>query len=715
MLMVGVVADGYAERSFLGGLQDPLPDGYVLKMPRGSRIGGVVQDPSGQPIAGANILIWFHSSRNPQRETPGFPGEVTFATTDRAGHWTFGSAPTNGDFGIAIDHPDFPKASFRNDGDAHILPDAATLKLDDLHNGKAVLVLKTGLTLRGVVSDQDGYNVAGAKVRSQEGREVLTAADGSFALPALTPGEIFVTIAADGLAPQRMAVQMASDTAPLAVQLKPGAILRVRIFDETGSPMPKATVDLDKWQGPNTLAWGGLTDADGRVVWNSAPPEPMTFSVMKDGYLTLRHIPLPADGKEHTLSMNPQPTVAGRVTDAETKQPIASFRAIPGKEPLAAVLGTNGQFKLAFSENRVDFTVRIEADGYEPATWDPTEENTNHVTHDFELRKTPPAEAIQGVVLLPDGSPLAGAQVALATKSGVIELGRAGFIDMDDSALTRTGADGRFSFASGVAARAVAAVHQEGFGSVLITGTNHLVSIQLQPWGRVEGVLRLATKSNAGQPILLAAPPGPGSEDTVKLSLNVYMTKTDEQGNFAFEQAPPGQYNLYMAILHEPYSHQTPVQIPPGATAVVQIGGTGAILAGRLVFSKPGQTIDWPKWLLMPILQTKLPEPPGISGQARNEWWTKYSESEEGRARIRAVRTYGLDVRADGAFTVEGVPPGDYNLRGTLIDAPVNLSRGEFGRTIGSFQQDVNVPQPGEGQSNGRIDLGSVTVQSEHP
>jgi hypothetical protein len=74
-----------------------------------------------------------------------------------------------------------------------------------------------------------------------------------------------------------------------------------------------------------------------------------------------------------------------------------------------------------------------------------------------------------------------------------------------------------------------------------------------------------------------------------------------------------------------------------------------------------------------------------------------------------------LDVRADGAFTVEGVPPGDYNLRGTLIDAPVNLSRGEFGRTIGSFQQDVNVPQPGEGQSNGRIDLGSVTVQSEHP
>ena len=63
------------------------------------------------------------------------------------------------------------------------------------------------------------------------------------------------------------------------------------------------------------------------------------------------------------------------------------------------------------------------------------------------------------------------------------------------------------------------AVHPEGFGSVLITGTNRSVSIQLQPWGRIEGVLRLTTKPNAGQQILLAAPPGPGLEETLSLNL----------------------------------------------------------------------------------------------------------------------------------------------------------------------------------------------------
>ncbi|MGO9204204.1 MAG: sigma-70 family RNA polymerase sigma factor [Limisphaerales bacterium] len=716
LVSVGVVAEGYAERSVVGAGPKPMPESYVLKVPRGSSIGGVVQDESGQPVAGAGIQVSFYgtgdaSIREFQRERPGLLNEDIVATTDSAGSWIFGSAPTNGDFNLAVTHPAFPTANFQIDDDPRRSPGVGTLKLEDLRAGAAVLVLKAGLTLRGVVTDEYGYRLAGAKVRHgrffSEGHGVATDGDGSFALPALPAGENTITITADRFAPQRIQVQMDSNTAPLAVQLKPGAVLRLRVLDEVGSPVPNARVGLERWQGPNTLEWGGLTDSSGCIEWDSAPLEPISFSVLKDGYFTSRNNTLLADGQEHALTLHPQLTVAGRVTDAQTKQPVAFFKAIPDPYRNETTYGTNGQFELTFTESSQPLVVRIEADGYEPAASQPLAAGATNMTCDFELKRHIPEEAVEGVVLLPDGNAAAGAEVALRCEHPVV-LGKAGLVNPDDSTATHAGADGHFSFKAGLAARAVVAVHQQGFASLPITPTNHSVSMQLQPWGRIEGVLRLATQPNSGQPISLSAALGPGGEETVGLSLGAYTTETDEQGNFVFDQAPPGQFNLYLAK-PVPSSHVTPVQIQPGATTVVQIGGTGAILSGRLALSKPGQVIDWSKQLIFPTLQTKLPIPAGLSPPAQAEWHRKYSESEEGRA----ARNYPLDVRADGAFTVEDVPPGDYELSGQLSDAAVDLPRRFVGHIIGSFQQDVTVPQPADGQSTGKIDLGAVTVQSQ--
>jgi len=719
MVSVGVVADGYVETSVVGGEPRPLPDHYVLKIPRGSRIGGVVEDESGQPVADAAIQVSFYgtgdsSSREFQRERPGLlDDDIIAATTDQAGHWTFTSCSSNGDFFIDVRHPAFPSANFHNDDDPRFSPDQVTLKLDDLHAGAAVLVLKAGLTLRGTVTDQNGYHITGAKVSHEEffpeSHTVATESDGSFTIPALNAGPNTITVMAEGFAPQRIQVQMSSNTAPLDVQLKPGALLRLRVLDHTGAPIPNARVGLEGWQGPNTLGWGGLTDASGRLTWNSAPLEPITFSVLKDGYFTSRQDTLTADGQEHTITLRPQLTVVGRVTDASTKQPIPSFKAIPNADRSEAAYGTNGLFQLTFTEFSQPLSVRIEADGYTSATSQPLDPSSTNATCDFELKREASEDAIQGVVLLPDGSAAAGVQVALCGEEAV-EMGKSRLLTSDRSVITETDADGHFSFKAGLAGHAVLAVHRQGFASVPVTSERHSLSIQLQPWGRIEGVLRLTTEPNSGQPITLGAP-GVGMEDTVRLSLGAYTTKTDEQGNFVFDQAPPGQFNLYVTQLGAAYGHQTPVQIQPGATTVVQIGCTGDILSGRLVFSKPGRSIDWSKQLLIPTLQTKLPYPPELSGLARAQWYQKYQATEEGRARIRAVCTYPLVVQPDGAFTVEGVPPGEYELRGQLSDATVDISRGKLGRTIASFQQDVTVPPPADGASVERIDLGAILVQ----
>ena len=85
-----------------------------------------------------------------------------------------------------------------------------------------------------------------------------------------------------------------------------------------------------------------------------------------------------------------------------------------------------------------------------------------------------------------------------------------------------------------MAARAVVAVAQPGFAIVSITPTNHSVSMQLQPWGRIEGALRLATQPNSGQQILLSAPPGPGQEETLSLSLGCLHGKNRRGGELRF-------------------------------------------------------------------------------------------------------------------------------------------------------------------------------------
>ena len=436
LVFVGVVGEGFAETSVVGGGPKPLADSYVLKVPRGTSIGGVVQDEAGQPVAGAGIQVSFNngdsSAREFQRERPGLLNEDAVATTDSAGRWRFGSCSSNGDFYIKVTHPAFPTANFQTDEDPRGFPGETTLKLEKLHAGAAVLVLKAGLTLRGVVTGETGYRVAGAKVSHgrffPEGQGVATDVDGAFALPALPAGESTITITADRFAPQRIQVQMTSNTAPLAVQLKPGALLRLRVLDEVGSPVPKARVALEQWQGPNTLEWGGLTDSGGRLEWNSAPLEPISFSVLKDGYFISRRNELTADGQEHTVTLRPQLTVMGRVTDAQTKQPIASFKAIPAPNLNETTYGTNGHFELTFTEFSQPLVVRIEADGYEPATSQPLDAGAAKMTCDFELKRHIAQDAIEGVVLLPDGNAAAGVEVALCGEHAV-GLGKARFLN----------------------------------------------------------------------------------------------------------------------------------------------------------------------------------------------------------------------------------------------------------------------------------------------
>jgi hypothetical protein len=650
------------------------------------------------------------------------------ATTDASGRWTFGSVPgTNIEFWISVNHTGYPKAGFHTDANEGNYVNSDPLKLAELRAGTAVLTLKSGLGLRGVVTDEQQNTIGGARVTfgeysgsSNPGAE--TGPDGSFTLTSLSAGPGHVTVVAKGYAPERVAVNVGNDSAPLNVQLKPAAWLRVRVVDESGNALSHVDVRLQDWRGNNSLEWGGLTDDKGRIDWNSAPRDTVDLYAGKQSYFNSRNNLIVADGEEHTIKLHPQLTVSGSVVDATTGRPIADFKAIPGSEPAYwerhnTAHGTNGEYELKFEEFRAPFQVRIEADGYEPAISPPLPPNTNSVAYDFKLKKLDSQSTVQGVVLLPDGSPAAGAQVALCTAEKGIQLGRAKFLDRRYSIVVDTDPAGHFAFPFDPAPKLVAAVHPQGFGRVQLNATNRNVSIVLQPWGRIEGTLKLRDGKNAGRQINLSAISNPYSRQGISLDFGTFSAKTDEHGNFTFDQVPPGDFNLDLFIgFGIPFSHQTPVEVLAGETQKVQIGGTGRMVSGRFVFSDANRAIDWPKQAWYAHIATKLPPlpvPAGLKPAERQKWQEEYYQSAEGQARTRASRSYSLTLESDGSFTAEDVPPGSYELNAMFMSSPVDhtaIGAGTHNTTLGTLRQDVVVPDPTSNQSEAPVDLGTVTI-----
>jgi hypothetical protein len=105
------------------------------------------------------------------------------------------------------------------------------------------------------------------------------------------------------------------------------------------------------------------------------------------------------------------------------------------------------------------------------------------------------------------------------------------------------------------------------------------------------------------------------------------------------------------------------VEIQPGATARVEIGGDGSTVTGRL---KPASTnrIDW----LRPVLarlEAELPPGPnfGFAQDAatlrrKAEFWM----SPAGLERSRANRTYPIELDGNGEFRVHDVLHGSYRM-----------------------------------------------------
>ena len=700
----------------------------TVKLPKGSLISGVVVDPSGHLVVGAQVHLNNYRFDDAKRiYVPETSGE-----TDRDGHWSIEGLPENyQDFGITVSHPDFPQAQFYADGPSQHRLQGTHISTADFFAGNAVLKLTSGCKLSGAVRDEAGKPMADAALfvgfdRYMSGAiKSKTDAQGNFSLKNLGAGENYLTFSARGFAPQFLTLSVAESNAPLAVVLPDGKTLHGRVMDSAGKLLADAEVSYDGLAERNgmfagrTLDWKTRTDAAGEFAWDSAPAEPVRLTITKSGYMALQWQTVQTDTTNTTTFTLGSPlTVKGSVTDADSGEPLPKFTVTPGwpegggdgarLEKLRASVGKDGHYEVYFdspiviSPTPYNFVFQISAPGYAPAQSRVIKPDEGVVTWDVKLKKTP---AIIATVKTADGKPAAGVKVFWAGARDSLQLDGTELSDQNREAdYFETEADGHFELPPQAVAYTLVAASPAGFALVSQAGFTNNLTLTLQPWGRVEGTLLRNGRPLPGRELYFLI--GDGSEQR-NLGMKT-PAQVDAAGKFVFPNVPAGTVRIE---LKQPmtenswsYTELQSLEVKPGGTNFVQVTLNGRDVTGH-----------WKKEAGLPAeadlkqgniyLRPDVKPPPVPKELDSPEKVQKWMKTEAGK-KFMAVQRKGrqLQMKADGTLHGESIAPGKYILSGNFW--------GQAGAVAEVTSQEVVIPKSAANDAGAPFDLGEIVVKA---
>ncbi|HUW82088.1 MAG TPA: M56 family metallopeptidase [Phycisphaerae bacterium] len=466
------------------------------------------------------------------------------------------------------------------------------------------------------------------------------------------------------------------------------------------------------------------------TVLLSAPGE--SIEVPADAYYLPHHNRTTVEVQEGESVSVQVPMVSGTVVDATTGQPVPEFTVIPatvysqdGHISVSRSRGrtfTGGRYSITFdrpsSGTNYRYRVWVEADGYYPAESEPFDVGAGEQILDFSLT---PGYGPSGVVKSAHGAPVAGAKVGLATKRNSIYVRNGELRLAGHEIVVETDAAGAFSFPPRIDPYAMVAVADEGFGQATQEQFESSRQIVLQPWGQIEGELRIGAKPGQRQQMRIwHAEQRPYEPDRPRIDFG-YDVGTDEKGRFTVSRVRPGEVQVGRSIRRGRIyltSHAKTIDVEPGQTARVTIGGTGRPVIGRVTAPMTlAFEIDWTSDYADNTIQLKQigPSPPkDLPPEQHREWYAKWNESKEGKAYRRAARYYAVIVKPDRSFRVEDVPAGEYVFE---IGFPAKRDDGDDPSSRRRFQQAVyarhrfDVPKMEGGRSDKPLDLGEVELR----
>jgi RNA polymerase sigma factor (sigma-70 family) len=610
------------------------------------------------------------------------------------------------------------------------------------------LFRKTGALIGSVVDDQ-GRPISGAAVWGGFGQQPYaqdtTDESGQFALDKVA-APAFVTVTAEGYAADQQSFDLTNVPAPLVFRLGAVSPLKVRLVDQSAQGVAGARLFLQQWWGrAGTLGQYLLqqTDADGRLQWLSPPKGELELSFGKSGYRFSRTNKFVADGELHTIVLRPVATITGSVTDAETGTPVPSFKLTIGHaqpwvpdDPvpmwdLHSQTGGGGSYKVEIEEEQVPY-LRIEADGYETVEAEIRSTNWVEGIRDFQLKPTSVANSIRGTVLLPNGSPAAGVEVALCMANVGVMLDGIAFEPrpfgntrglQGSDYRRKTDAQGEFAFDPKPGAHTLVAVGSAGLGQVRCFDFSQPLEVRLQPWGRIEGNVRTRDGLWADRKVAWHRTGNLTSWKTLFYESGGFSARSDATGKFTLEHVPPGDGR----VATDDGPETAPIlsswiEVKPGQTVQVQIGGIGRPVTGRLV-APPGVEIrSWTNQVTFAQLHVEWDDyhvPKDLTGNAIERWKLEFEDTEAGRAWFRDQYSYEFKVAADGSFTIPEVLPGKYRLfvnvgQGYLGSGP-DSTASRPGEDTQIAQASPRITVPDASADNGwPLDLGEIILNATH-
>jgi len=160
---------------------------------------------------------------------------------------------------------------------------------------------------------------------------------------------------------------------------------------------------------------------------------------------------------------------------------------------------------------------------------------------------TPPAPTvvkysgapITGVVLDSAGKPLGNAEVLISSSAHTVSVYPSPRSKAMPSETARTSADGHFSIRPAEQPSAIVVRAPEGYAAQLISDPAKPLSIQLQPWARLEGTIRKGSKPAAHLRVTVAQM-GNQEEYNKWRVIKEMEIETDQNGHFAVDRVVPG-------------------------------------------------------------------------------------------------------------------------------------------------------------------------------
>ncbi len=684
--LVNVVKNGHTpfQMSLSASPNQPqIPAQHTIYLNKGTKIGGLVQDELGNPVGGVVVSVSLQSSnRNETTIISGYEQK-----TDDNGSWSCDIIPEQPERMIIR----FSDPNYRTEN-LNVQSPSPVMQL--LREMSHLITMLSQLNLVGHVIDKNGNPIEGALValgadrRSFYYPDTKTDSRGSFIFENIKPGEIVLTVQAEGYSPDVSRFIVEKQMSPVMFRLEPGHTITGRVIDPNGKPVPDVTIGADAWRTYRSLTWEMKTDANGVFVWKDAPADEVTININKRRYIIIRDYAIKPSEKEYVITLLPELVIQGKVVDANSGEPINDYSFYPGVEGTAGEniswkpgmkISKRNDYLMRFTYPSNEYYIRIDADGYESEVSRSVSGSEGNVVVDFKLHKIVP---LAGTLLSPDGKPLADAEIMIVKRQLRITNGQAGTRPSNDKLSIKTDFDGKFSFSPTSDEYSIVVLRDEGYAFIAKNTLSPDGNITLSAWSKLEGTLKIGDKPGENETIVYNSKTVP----QVNGVIFDFQAKTDKEGHFVFDRIFSGEGTVTRQLRTggglQLNTHTMQVNANPGQTQNVQIGGTGRPVTGKII----------------------IPEP------IRDRTASQFIEGNLNiSSKDNPYIMISFNVDKDGSFRIDDVPQGEYILYVQAYDisgrnAPMNNEE------IASLSKQFSVSELPAGRSDEPLELGELEL-----